>query len=108
MATTKANQILSATTISVKQAVDSAIAEAQELYSAQNLLDLTLEEVEKSEDGKYWLITLGLSVPSETSEANLYAVLLGKNKPNTYQRKYKLFRVDTLSGKVVSMKIRSL
>jgi hypothetical protein len=67
--------------------------------------DFSLEEVELSEDGNFWLITLGFTAKkSELVPANSFATLLG-TPPRT---KFKVFKVDARTGKVVSMKIRAL
>ncbi len=63
----------------------------------------SLEEVELSEDGKYWLITLGIEVPKTKVAPQFGDLLFGP--PTT---KYKVFKVDVRTGKVLAMKIRSL
>lgn len=65
---------------------------------------LRLEEVELSEDQREWLITLGFDVPIRT---NSWANLVPETN-SIYQREYKLFKVDSETGEVKSMKIRSL
>lgn len=74
------------------------------LQSLQGLLeyqikDLRLEEVEFSEDRKYWLITLGF-IANTTGEEESF--LLKK------ERDYKVFKVNAETGEVESMKIREL
>lgn len=54
------------------------------------VLGLSVEEVELSSDGKWWLITLGYF-----------------QRPVMTVRQYKQFRVHAESGGVVSMKIRT-
>ena len=54
-------------------------------------IGLALEEVERSKDGRYWLITLGYS-------PNIF----------TARRNYKVFTVDADTGEVLSMKIRKM
>lgn len=67
--------------------------------------DFSLEEVELSEDGNFWLITLGFTAKkSDPVPASNWANVFGA-PPRT---KFKVFKVDTRTGKVVSMKIRSL
>lgn len=62
--------------------------------------DLTLEEVQLSDDGRRWLITLG--------HREAVPVSVGLSWPATGMRDYKLFEVDASSGAVVSMKIRKV
>jgi len=92
--------------VDVKTAVTAAnryLQDVKDLMEIQ-LESLRLEEVELSEDQRDWLITLGFDVPIRgNSLANLMS---GTN--SVYQREYKLFKVDSETGEVKSMKIRSL
>ena len=92
--------------VDVKTAVTAAnsyLRDIKDLMKIQ-LDSLRLEEVELSEDQREWLITLGFDVPIKTNSlANLMA---GTN--SIYQREYKLLKVDSETGEVKSMKIRSL
>jgi hypothetical protein len=91
--------------IDVKQAVASALRYMSELYANEKVLDLRLEEVEHSEDDRFWLITLSYlrEVPTTGVAAPLARVLA----PD-YQRDYKTLKIDADSGTVDSMKIRTL
>jgi len=92
--------------VDVKTAVTAANSYLQDIKDLMKIqLDsLRLEEVELSEDQGEWLITLGFDVPIKTNSlANLMA---GTN--SIYQREYKLLKVDSETGEVKSMKIRSL
>jgi hypothetical protein len=84
--------------IGVKDAVQAAMAAIRELLPASELNDLRLEEVDQSEDERFWLITLGFYPPSEGPLAPLARA----------PRKYKVFTVDADTGKVRSMKIRAI
>lgn len=84
--------------IDVKQAAQLAANFIVGLYSHEVISDVLLEEVELSEDSKYWLITLSFSAP-----ANSVGELLGIRG-----RRYKIVKVDTETGEVLSMKIREL
>ena len=81
----------------VRQAAGAAGRYFQALYPNVNFY--SLEEVELSEDEKYWIITLSFDWGSKTS-------VLGAIQPP--KTKYKVFKVDVKTGKVVSMKIRNL
>jgi len=61
--------------------------------------NLALEEVELSSDEEFWLITLGFTPP-----ANNLIALAGAN----VKREYKIFKIKSESGNVISMKIRSI
>lgn len=97
----------SATGIDVKHAVASAVAFIQKVYG--NLPGLLLEEVEMTEDGAHWLITLGFDQPVPQTEfqkeisGTKYGVI-----PNPTRRVYKLIKVDAATGEAVSMKIRQV
>ena len=94
-------------TITVRQAVARAMAAAKEFYTGKEMIDLTLEEVETSDDGTQWLITLGFYLPSKKPASSLDEVFR-QVKGTTYEKKYKLFKVDAATGEVGSMKIRNV
>ena len=65
------------------------------LGEEQRIFNVMVEEVEKSDDDKCWLITLGWSgYPFGFSPVE--------------QRQYKTFKIDINDGKVISMKIREV
>ena len=69
--------------------------------------NLRLEEVEKSEDTSYWLITLGYDARSALPPAS--ALFADPEDANwKYEREYKLLRIDAETGEVESMKIRKV
>ncbi len=57
-----------------------------------------LEELEESEDGKYWLVTVVYDIEK----------LAGPIFGSQIARAYKSFRIDSRTGKVLSMKIRNV
>jgi hypothetical protein len=94
MATAKAEE---KTKVDVQQAAHAAMRYFQKLFPT--VKRFTLEEVELSDDGKFWMITLGYEIPRQSSVQVILA------PPTT---KYKVFKVDVGTGEVVAMKIRSL
>lgn len=86
--------------IDVKEAVKRACDYFESLYAQQNISGVLLEEVELTEDERYWLITLGYNALPEVRKS-LHAKLVGASV-----REYKVFKVMGDTGKVVSMKIR--
>jgi hypothetical protein len=60
--------------------------------------DPSLEEIELSKDGRYWLVTLGFSI-SRSGYEHLPKFL------RVPLRKLKVFKVQAATGRVVSMKI---
>jgi hypothetical protein len=92
--------------IDVKAAVTAANSYLQDMKDLMGvkLENLRLEEVELSEDEREWFITLGFETPVRpTTLGNL---TLGSSV--LYQREYKLLKVNSETGEVKSMKIRSL
>lgn len=82
----------------VKQAVKLALDFFTNLYRGKlSSSDVLLEEVELTEDGKYWLITLSYPI------ANPLSITKQLKK-----REYKVFKINVESGKVQSMKIREV
>jgi hypothetical protein len=71
-----------------------------------NLQNIRLEEVELSEDRKYWLITWGFDIPLKNKNPLRIAGLLQEG--NLLTREYKLFKVNSETNEVESMKIRKL
>lgn len=89
--------------VGVKDAVQIALGYLQELYSYTDtqLSNLRLEEVDMSEDGRWWLITYGFTT-SETLPGGLAGLGPIAN------RVYKVIEVDVRTGEPRAMKIREL
>ncbi|GGA20550.1 hypothetical protein [Okeania sp. KiyG1] len=87
--------------IDVRAAVSAANKYLQSLQSIleYKIEDLRLEEVEFSEDRKYWLITLGFIANTTGEEESFFS---------KKERDYKVFKVNAETGKVEAMKIREL
>jgi hypothetical protein len=95
--------------IDVKQAVRLAKDFAAGIYDNEKISRLGLEAVERTEDGKYWRVTLGFSRPWSQPKARKSEVakslerVLGGPPESKVEREYKVFRVDVQSGEVVGM-----
>ncbi len=85
--------------IDVKKAVQSAKEYLKEAYADDTLRNLLLEEVQRDDNGD-WLITLGFDKP------NLNVLQMMRTYEE--QRIFKIFHIDSSTGKVKSMKIREL
>lgn len=83
--------------LDVKEAAQRASEYFATLFPQDLASKARLEEVELSEDGEYWLITLGYPV-------DVTGLFIGQAKP----REYKQFKIEAATGKVVSMKIRNV
>lgn len=88
-------------TVNVQTAAQNATSFLQSLAPqiGAEIIDIRLEEVELSEDEKFWFITLGFSRSVDTQ----FAILQGQK-----QRDYKQFKIDAETGEVKAMKIRNV
>jgi len=84
--------------IDLKTASKIAIEFVQSIYPDNT--DLQVEEIETTEDGKYWLITIGMY--DLTGIKGTLAALAPK------PRKYKAVQINKEDGLVQSMKIRKV
>jgi hypothetical protein len=80
--------------VDVKRAVENAKTFVEDVIGRNEIRRLTLEAVELSDDGKKWLVTMGLALNEPFD-------LLRKD--DTPEKSVKLFRVDAESGQVLSM-----
>ena len=93
--------------IDVKEAAKVAHDYTRELYKDYGVGEvdpITLEEVELTDDERFWLITLGMyrsALPTPTSPIETFVSALAKR-----ERVYKIVKIHSSSGKVQSMKIR--
>jgi len=85
--------------IDARQAASAAAAYFKELYPT--VISFSLEEVELSEDGSHWLITLSFDINTNPG----LGALMAFQPPKT---KFKVFKVDAKTGRVIAMKIRKL
>lgn len=93
--------------------VRDAVAAATEYFQAVrerigNLKDLRLEEIELSDDEKFWFITLGFEIIPQNPPIpdTVRDPLFPKINRKESKREYKIFKVDAKTGEVQSMKIR--
>jgi len=96
--------------IDVKEAARRAVEYFANLYDSKTYSDLQLEEVELTEDERYWLITLSYvpipDSPLGVMGSDQIAKIL--NMPTSGPRKYKQFKIDAENGKVHAMTIRKV
>jgi|ERR1035437_2799053 hypothetical protein len=92
----------------VKEAVAVAITYFRALLDDKGLSDILLEEVELSDDERFWTVTLSALLPASKEEPeyaiNALAQALGQ-KPQR-RRVYKVFKINAERATVQSMKIR--
>ena len=96
--------------IDVKEAVKIAAAYFADLYADQSYSSVLLEEVEYKENTNIWLITLGYSPPQTIPEnvRDQFSLLSPLSAFPAKERQYKIFTMDAETGKVLSMKIRTV
>ena len=85
--------------IPVKKAVAVAMATFLDLFPAAAKANVMLEELEESGDGRRWLVTLGYDTAARRTLMDLGGGV---------DRRYKTFAIDNITGKLVSVKIRSV
>jgi hypothetical protein len=85
-------------TIDVKTAVRIATAYFDQLIQ-RHYSELAVEEVEKTDDDRFWLVTIGYNVISSDRSG----LVSFQSAP---VREYKIIKVDSQSGEAVSMKVR--
>ena len=79
-----------------KQVVAKAMEYLKAVYEPTQVVDLMLEEVERSEDGKHWYVTLGF-IPNDPGSGG-----------TSQERTFKVVKVVAETGEILSMKIRKL
>jgi hypothetical protein len=93
--------------IDVKQAVQIGREYLQTFYKPEETPNLMLEEVQRSEDDQYWLITYGFDTNQEVTELVGEFSLANLVRPK-YVRSYKQVKIRAEDGQPVSMTIREL
>jgi len=88
----------SAPRVTAKQAAQAAAKYLNEVCTPPAIENVLLEEIELSDDERYWQVTLSFKqYPSATVLSEVF---------DAAEKKLRVFKIDTSSGKVVSMKIR--
>ncbi len=91
--------------IGAKQAVAAALKYFGEFFPHPTHRNVLLEELEESEDEQYWLVTIGFDFERPVNALGGKMADIFGTPPH---RKYKTFKVSATSGKVTSMKIRTI
>ena len=74
----------------------------------ENFNNLRLEELELSDNRLFWLVTLGYDILYKPSGIEKLMNPSNVSEEAFYWREYKIFNVDSQTGQVQSMKIRSI
>ncbi len=93
--------------LDVRKAAQIANEYLVDLYGSHSISYALLEEIELDEEKNVWLITLSYIHQFDDEQIHKRGSLLFRPNPEEERfRKYKIFRIDTEEGKVLSMKIR--
>jgi len=94
--------ILDEPKVDLHAAVGTAVSFLKQAFApAMELRNLQLEEIERTEDGGEWLVTLGYDDPAATHPSPMEQFM----RPRPL-RKYKVVHVAAESGKAVAIKNR--
>lgn len=94
-------------TIDVRTAVNEAMTYFEEIKDlfGNDISDLRLEEIELTEEEKYWLITISFNRKIDKKIEQMNPLI---KMPDIFEREYKTWEVDAETGKVKSIKMRVL
>jgi hypothetical protein len=97
--------------VDAKQAAKLSLEYFNELFPDATVSDVLLEEVEFLDEENCWLITLGFDMPARQRTSSPVAInnpLADLFRTSSPARKFKIFKVDAKTGRVISMRIRKL
>ncbi|MCP5519790.1 MAG: hypothetical protein H7A45_21325 [Verrucomicrobiales bacterium] len=95
---------LEAPKVKVHQAVRTALKFFADSFKSQSPQDIQLEEIEMSDDGSRWLITVGYENPTLTRQ--VLTPLRQLVDARVAPRRYKVVTIDARTGHPVAIKIR--
>jgi hypothetical protein len=90
--------------VDVKEAVGKAMEYLKDMYQIDQFKDVLLEEVDLSEDNKFWNVTIGFTRPQESTSGGPMATLIGQSAE--FKREFKVFQIDAESAALRSMRSR--
>jgi len=98
--------------VDIKQAVLNAKSFVREIYAQaeEEVRDIGLEEVDRTEDGREWLITIGFTTADKTRPQTAFKKNLGEVLGGlaTLTREYKVVHIDAETGEPLMMKMRQM
>ena len=93
--------------IDMKQAVQIAQDFCRTLYGPDQLADFLLEEVELTDDEKFWLVTISFNLkPGENARQAAGSGVSSQTR--ALEHVFKTMKVDASSGRALSLKIKKL
>ncbi len=92
--------------IDVKTAVKTAMDYVASLFDPDEILNVRLEEVDRSEDERYWHVTISFDWRYRSPLE--FAPNVPFRKDPRGRREFKSVKIDAQSGEVLSMHIRAV
>ena len=90
--------------VDVKEAVSKAMGYLEDMYQIDQFKDVLLEEVDLSEDDKFWNVTIGFTRRQDSTSGGPMATLIGQSEE--FKREFKVFQIDAKTGDLRSMRSR--
>lgn len=90
--------------MNVKEAVQIATAYVADVFAAETITNIGLEEVTFDSMAKEWVVTVGFSRPWDYPKPNGLSILAAANLQPS--RVYKTIRLNDHAGEVLSIKNR--
>jgi hypothetical protein len=90
--------------VDVKEAVGKAMDYLKDMFQIDQFKDVLLEEVDLSQDNKFWNVTIGFTRVQESTSGGPMATLIGQSAE--FKREFKVFQIDAESGALRSMRSR--
>ena len=90
--------------VDVKEAVGKAMDYLKDMYQIDQFKDVLLEEVDLSQDNKFWNVTIGFTRLQESTSGGPMATLIGQSAE--FKREFKVFQIDAESAALRSMRSR--
>jgi hypothetical protein len=93
--------------IPLRMAVNLALSYFQQVYSTLEATNVALEEIEESENGRYWFVTIGFDAKRKLiADPPPFQILPEAFRPQSeVKRSFKTFKIDAEKEKVLSMKV---
>jgi hypothetical protein len=91
-----------------KEAVTEAKSWIADVFAAENISDIRLEEIRFDDAKQHWLITIGFARPAPDTELSpIDRHSLSKlSRPPRLRTSYKVVRIDNLTGEVRAVENR--
>src|SRR3954451_15297126 len=89
-----------------KEAVAGAKSWIADVFAAEYISDIRLEEIRCDDAKRHWLITIGFARPAPDTELSSLERLSRLTLPPRLRTSYKVVRIDDVSGEVRAVENR--